>query len=712
MRPVNKHSTLLALLSLSVSCAVQSAPTAGDNWFSYGGDPGGTHYSSLRQITKENVSSLKEVWRFEAPDPGSVQTTPLIIDGTMYVTSPRQKVIALDAATGKQKWVFDSGVGTAAAIRGLSWWTDGKERRLFSAVASYIYAIDPATGKAIASFGDQGRIDLRANLRGKPADNAYHATSPAVVYKDLLILGGRVSETPPASPGDERAYDVRSGKLRWTFHTIPQAGEPGAETWPKGARHFQGGANAWAGSIVDTDRGIAFIATGSPADDFYGVTRAGDNLYANCVIALDANTGKRLWHFQATHHDLWDSDFAAPPSLLTVNSEGKRVAAVAATNKMGFVYIFDRVTGKPLFPIVETKVPASTVPGEAASLTQPIPTLPAALNKLTLSRDEVTNRTPEMRAWAQQQYDTFLGAQQPFTPLSIGKVTMVTPGWKGGVEWGGMTSDPEKGILYANVNNVFSLGSLADSSTFRRAGQGERAYRQQCMLCHGAEKQGTPPAIPSIVDVGKRLSAEEITTVIQKGRNAMPPFPALQPQNLANLVSFLTTGADAAASAAPRNAAAQAPSKYVFTGYSYFNDPEGYPAGPMPWGTLSAIDMNTGKYLWTVPFGEYTELAAKGMTDTGSGSHGGSALTATGVLFTGGSENDLKFRAYDSATGKLIWSGALPGHGIATPAVYAVNGKQYVVIASSPARGGAGAELGSAAAPRVSATSYVVFALP
>jgi quinoprotein glucose dehydrogenase len=399
---MRKWVILVVLVYLAATPAAQEASRAGANWFSYGGDPGGTRYSSLSQITKTNVSRLEEVWRFETPDGGRLQTTPLIVDGTMYVVSPRQKVIALDAATGQQKWTFDSGVSTTAASRGLTWWTDGKESRLFTASGSYIYAVDPADGSTITSFGDKGRIDLRANLRGGPDDNSYHATSPAVIYQGLLILGGRVSERTPASPGDERAYDVRTGQLKWTFHTIPAAGEPGAETWPAGARDAQGGANAWAGSIVDTQRGIVFIATGSPADDFYGVDRPGNNLYANCVIALDANTGKKLWHFQATHHDLWDSDFAAPPILLNVNKSGRRIDAVAATNKYGFIYIFDRVTGESLFPIVETKVPASTVAGEQASPTQPIPTLPAPLAKQTLTREEVTNRTPEMRAWARR----------------------------------------------------------------------------------------------------------------------------------------------------------------------------------------------------------------------------------------------------------------------------------------------------------------------
>ncbi len=706
---------VVGVLLFAMTCAAQSAPPAADNWYSYGGDPGGTHYSSLRQITKANVGRLKEVWRFETPDDGSLETTPLIVNGTMYVVTPRQKVIALDATTGKQKWIFDSGVGNNSATRGLTWWSDGKDSRVFCAMGSYIYAIHASDGTGIKDFGSNGRIDLRENLDGARPGLAYSATSPAVVYKDLLILGGRVSETTPAAPGDERAFDVRTGQLRWTFHTVPAAGEPGSETWPPNPREWMGGANAWAGSIVDTDRGIVFIATGSAGDDFYGVHRPGNNLFSNCVIALNASTGKMLWYFQATHHDLWDSDFAAPPVLLTVNSKGKRVDAVAATNKFGFLYIFDRVTGESLFPIVETKVPASTVPGEMASPTQPVPTLPKPLNKVTLGRDEVTNRTPAMRKWAQQQWDTFLGTMQPFTPLSIDRETLISPGWKGGVEWGGMSVDPEKGILFANVNNVYSLGLLTDAAAYRLAGQGEKIYRQQCQVCHGAERLGAPPAIPSLVGLSQRLSNEDVSKVIQNGRGVMPGFTGLQNAAIENLVSYLRTGKDSPNAPPQRGGGGgqnASPNQYTFTGYRYFTDPEGYNAGGYPWGTLSAVDMNTGQYLWTVPYGEHTELAEKGLTRTGAGSHGGTVLTATGVLFGGGTEYDLKFRAFDSATGKILWTGHLPGHGAATPAVYAVNGKQYVVIATSPARGGATAKPGTAAAASVTAGTYVVFALP
>jgi len=351
------------------------------------------------------------------------------------------------------------------------------------------------------------------------------------------------------------------------------------------------------------------------------------------------------------------------------------------------------------------------VPGEKASPTQPIPRLPAPLAKQTIRRDELTNRTAALHAWAQNEYDSFLGTKQHFTPLSIDRTTLITPGWEGGLEWGGMTADPDKGILYANVNNIISLGSLAEAAAFAESGQGERTYQTQCMVCHGAGRRGAPPAIPSLVDVGSRLTPEMIGDVLRNGRGRMPAFPALPAATVTNLIGFLTTGRDVLAAAAPRGP--RAATQYVFTGYRYFTDPDGYPAGPMPWGTLNAIDMNTGKYLWSVPFGQHPELAAQGLSHTGAESHGGSVLTASGVLFAGGSEHDFRLRAYDSASGRVLWEGALPGHGAATPATYAVNGRQYVVIAASPARTSVSATTAPASkADAIAASTYVVFALP
>jgi len=707
---------LVASLSLLAACtdqaeSTQGYVTAGDNWASYFGDAAGSHYSSLDQITRENVAQLEEAWRYETPDAGGLQTTPLVIDGTMFVVSPLQKVIALDAATGEQQWIFDSGIGVQAAVRSLGFWSDGTESRLFTSVASFIYALNPADGKVIADFGDNGRIDLRDNLRGDPENESYHATSPGTVYKDLYILGGRVSESTPASPGDHRAYDVRSGELRWSFHTIPLPGEPGAETWPEDARQTQGGANAWSGTTIDIERGIVFIATGSASDDFYGGDRLGDNLYANCVIALDANTGEKLWHFQAVRHDLWDSDFPAPPVLITVDHDGKRVDAVAAASKNGYIYLFDRVTGESLFPIVEEEVPPSKLPGEVAAATQPIPTIPKPLNHRSINRDQVTDRTPEMRAWAEAEYDDILGMQQHYTPLSVGKKTAVMPGWAGGAEYGGITADAEKGIIYINANNLISVAMLADTDAYQQSGEGERTYTAQCMGCHGAEMEGVPPAFPSLVAIEQRLSDEEIADVIQNGRGFMPGFPLLQPATVTNIVSYITSGEDSVTPGRLSNRTSN--TRYVFTGYNNFTDPEGFPAGPTPWGTLNAIDMNTGEYLWTVPYGEFEKLAEQGITGTGADSHGGTVLTASGILFAGGTERDRKFYAFDSANGDILWEGALPGFDRATPATYAVDGKQYVVISVNPPRVSVGHSAEETAERDNAPTAtYVVFALP
>lgn len=677
-----------------------STAGAGEDWAYYFGDSGGTKYSRLTQITRENVGELERVWSYEVPETGRTQTTPIIVDGTMYVVSAQQKVIALDAATGEEQWIFDSGVGTGAASRGLTWWTDGEQNKLFSAASTYIYAIDPSTGTAITSFGDNGRIDLRENLRGPAEDNLVNATSPAIAFEDLLITGGRTSETMPASPGDIRAYDVHTGEMRWAFHTVPKPGQPGAETWPENARETEGGANTWASPVVDQERGIVFVATGSPAGDFYGGERLGDNRFGNSVIALDARTGERLWDFQAVRHDVLDQDFPAPPVLLTVTRNGEKVDAVAAGNKMGYIFIFDRDTGEPLFDIVEQEVPASTVPGEVTSPTQPIPVLPAPTNRLTLSRDELTNRTPEMRAWAEAEFDSILGGDNPWTPLSVDQATFVVPGWRGGFEYGGITADADTGIIYGNVNNWVSLGTLVEADAYAQSGEGQRTYMAQCVGCHGAELQGSPPAFPSLVDVGQRLSGEELADIIKNGRGRMPGFPLLDDATVTNVISYITDGQDSVEPGGRMRSVSE--DKYIFTGYASFYDPEGFPAWEPPYGLLHAIDMNTGEYLWTVPYGEFEELEEQGMTGTGAESHGGLVLTATGILFAGGTEKDRYIYAYDSANGDILWKGETPGYDKSTPAVYAVDGRQYVVTSTSP-----GPNDDPDARP-----AYTVFALP
>ncbi len=687
------HSRI-APSSATSEAAPNSTPEQRD-WPVYGGDPGNQHYSPLTQINRANVKRLETAWTFDTGESGGFQTSPIIVEGVLYALTPSQKVIALDAATGKLQWKFDSGIRGTQPDRGVAYWASGKDKRVLAGVMNFVYALDASTGTPIASFGKNGRIDLREDLGHKPEAQSIALTSPGVVYKDLLIVGGREPETLPAPPGNIRAYDVRTGQLRWAFHTIPHAGEFGYETWPREAWKTSGAANNWAGMAVDFKRGIVYVPTGSAAFDFYGADRAGDDLFADCLIALNAQTGERIWHFQGVRHDLWDRDFPSPPALLTVKNAGRDVEAVAQTTKQGFVYLFDRTNGKALFPIEYRKYPASTVPGEVAADEQPLPTRPAPYARQRLTEELLTNRTPEVHEWAAAQFRKFRSEGQ-FVPFSIGKDTVVFPGFDGGAEWGGPAADPETGILYVNANEMAWTGTLAENTG---ESSGRSIYLSQCSICHRDNLAGSPPQLPSLIGVAKRLSAAEITAIIQKGKGRMPGFPNLSDDRLFALVEFVSSGESKELS---RGEPAPPEMKYRFTGYNRFLDPDGYPAIAPPWGTLSAINMNSGEYVWKIPLGEYPELAAKGMKNTGTENYGGPIATAGGLLFIGATNYDKKFRAFDKATGELLWETTLPFAGNATPATYEVNGQQYVVI-------GAG---GGKDAKSPSGGVYVAFALP
>ena len=407
------------------------------DWPAYGGTAENNHYSSLAQINRTNVKQLGLAWSFDSQEEGGLQSTPIVVEGVLYGITPTQRVFALDAATGKLLWKFDSGIKGTQPDRGLAYWAQGKDRRILVGVMNFVYALNATTGRPIASFGRHGRIDLRENLGREPATSqSVDLTSPGVVFHDLLIVGGRNPETLPSPPGNVRAFDVRTGKLRWAFHTIPRPVEFGYDTWPREAWKTAGAANNWAGMTVDARRGIVFVPTGSAVPDFYGADRVGDDLFANCLIALNAQTGERIWHFQAVRHDIWDRDFPAAPVLLTVKREGKDIDAVAQTTKQGFVYLFDRTNGAPLFPVEYHKYPASAVPGEVAAAEQPLPMLPAPYARQVLSEDLLTNRTPEVHQWAVKKFRTLVSDGQ-FVPLSVGKDTVVFPGFDGGAEWGG-----------------------------------------------------------------------------------------------------------------------------------------------------------------------------------------------------------------------------------------------------------------------------------
>jgi glucose dehydrogenase len=773
-----------------------SAPESQTGWAAYGGQPAQDHYSSLAQINRKNVKTLKVAWTFDTGEKGSIESTPVIVGRMLYTYTPSLKVVALDASTGKLMWTFDSGNHEPDASRGVSYWSDGKDSRLFAGMRNLLYALDPATGKPIESFGEGGFVDLRKGLLGDYKMQSIGLTSPGVIYKDLIIVGGRNSETHPASQGDIRAFDVRTGALRWKFHTIPRPGEKGYETWPKDAWKTAGAANNWAGMALDEKRGIVYVPTGSAVFDFYGGDRAGDDLFSDCELALDAETGKLLWYFQGVHHDIWDRDFPSPPALVTVRRDGRSVDAVAQTTKQGWMFLFDRVNGKPLFPVEERKVPQSTVPGEATSLTQPVPLAPEPFTRQVLEESTLTNRTPEAHQGALKQFHTLAGGTQ-FVPGVIDKPTIEFPGVGGGAEWGGSAVDPNSGVIYINANQVAftttlvkndpsagmgartyqsqcavchgvdragappaypSLAGLFARMTatqvaeiihqgrgrmssfpnlegvtldalleYLRTGKdagaasdaasdagpvvsteaneapndpdvvaGSRVYAAQCSSCHGAKRKGSPPAYPSLIAVGRRLNAVQATDVIRKGKASMPAFPSLKDHEVETLLRFLGVGAQSATA----DAASDMP--YNITGFTRFDDADGYPAVAPPWGTLSAIDLNTGKYLWRLPLGEYPELAAKGMKNTGTENYGGPIVTAGGLVIIGATDFDRKIRAFNSRTGELLWESTLPFAGVATPATYMVDGKQYIVIAACGAR--------DPKSPQGAA--YVAFALP
>ncbi len=671
-----------ALIVLSLcSFNTRGADPKNADWPVYLGGKERSLYSPLQQINRGNVSRLEVAWTYETGHKSEYQANNLVVDGILYTPSQTREVIALDAATGKELWKWDpakerSGKGRARQ-RGLVYWQNdaGGERRLLTGVGGYLFALDLKTGEVIRTFGENGSISLGSGLN-----------TPGVIYKDVLILGG------VGGKGAVRAYDVRTGKQRWIFHLIPRPGEVGYNTWPKDAYKTATGAMPWCGQSLDERRGIVYIATKTAEPDFYGGKRHGMNLFANCVLALNAATGKRIWHYQIVHHDLLDKDLPCPPVLLTVNQGGKKIDAVAQGSKHGRLFVFNRVTGEPLWPIEERPVPASDLRGEKAWPTQPFPTRPPPLMRQQYTEADASNISPEThqltldRIRASPNFGAF--------PAPSLNETVMFPGFDGGMEWGGGAADPD-GIYYVNINEMPWLMSMVET---RRADglplvPGERDYMIYCGPCHGLDRKGNlANQFPPLIDVAKRKTPAEIEQITRMGGGRMPGYATMPEARRAAILKYVLNENEISASrkepGVPKsNDSKNDPPSYAFGGFRRWLDNEGYPAIKPPWGTLNAVNLNTGEIKWKVILGEYAELTARGIPPTGTENYGGPVVTAGGLIFIGATADET-FRAFDKETGRILWKTKLPFGGNATPSTYMVNGRQYVVISAGGGKSG------------------------
>lgn len=691
--------SLAVLLLMLFSCTDQSR---NEDWPYYLGGPNRNHYSTLDQITADNVSQLQMAWEYRTGDFGEMQCNSLIIEGKLFTTTATNEVLCLDSRNGELQWKFAaSEKKTSLVNRGVSYWEDKDDRRIFTAYDDSLYALDYNTGHRVVEFGNIGAVSLKAGLGDETADKFVTSRTPGTVYKDLIIMPLVVSEGEGAAPGFVQAFDVRTGVIRWVFHTVPRPGEYGYDTWPEGA--YQGGriggANNWSGMSLDVENEILYVPTGSASPDFYGGDRLGQNLFANSVIALNANTGKRIWHYQMVHHDIWDRDLPAPPNLVTIQKEGVTIEALAQITKSGYVYVLDRLTGEPVFPIPERSVPASVIPGEQAWPTQPIPELPKPYSRQTITESEINpfsqDRDSLLELWRSAQKDIY-------TPLST-EPTFILPGSHGGAEWGGAAVDPE-GTLYVNSNEMAVVFSLRKET--RRTGREEEVsgldlYNRHCASCHMPDRSGIPGSeYPSLVGITDRLDRSVISTIIEKGKGRMTGFPQLTGEDKNRLIEFLKTKVSTTEDSDDFSAISSDEVQWKFNGYTRFKDSEGMPGISPPWGTLTAIDLNTGEHRWQIPLGDYTMPNGKVLKDSGTPTYGGPLVTGSGLLFIA-STTDSGFRVFDKENGKLLWKTKLPYPGFATPSTYMIDGKQYVVIVCGGTKAGA-----------VKGDAIVAFALP
>jgi quinoprotein glucose dehydrogenase len=739
--------TFIAIGALATVCLAQQDHKT---WKDYGGGPDSSHYTALDQINQSNVSQLQVAWTYPTGDRQAYLFNPIVVDDVMYVLAKNSSLVALHAATGKEIWIHANLPGLTA--RGIAYWEskDRKDRRLIFTINNYLEEIDARTGKSILTFGKRGLVNLKEGLGRDPASFArIQPDTPGRVFENLIMLGSGTGESYLAPPGDIRAFNVMTGKLVWSFHTIPHPGEFGYDTWPKDAWKYAGGTNTWGEITLDEKRGIAYFPTGSPTYDYYGADRVGVNLFANTLLALDARTGKRLWHFQAVHHDLWDYDLTAAPQLLTVKHEGKLVDVVAQSSKQGFLYVLDRVTGKPLWPIEERAVAKSEMPGEQAWPTQPFPTVPPPFARQKMTAEDVNPyilTAAERAAWKER-----IGAMRNeglFTPPGLGE-TISLPGARGGSNWGSGAVNAAKGLMYLNTQDwptIYKL-SLEDPLGKRSGDSGAKAtYESRCQVCHGvngAGNDGSGP--PELAGIGKRLSLAAFRSTVRAGKGEMPGFRDLDDGGTARLYDYLTGlhalggGEVAEAAAGPADsskvvasggapggleaqktdgaqfsplggpaypAGSQTPRVRYYTNWGLYPD-QPYIINP-PWSAVVAYDLNTGTIKWRVPFGQDAEAAAQGAHDTGAfmAEHHGMIVTSAGLIFIAAS--DGKLRALDEETGQTLWTTDLPAGSAGIPAMYESGGRQYLVVsATSGIKRGRGTAGGQALS-----RGYVAFALP
>ncbi len=683
-----KYPYVLLILSLTIfgcsSSEEKNSKKEYVTWSSYLGDPGRSHYSTLSQITKDNVKNLKVAWTYEAADWGQMQMNPLVVDSILYGVTAALRVVALNAETGKEIWQFGDSVKVwHSTSRGLSFWENENDKRILVTRGPDLFALDALTGKPIASFGENGKIDMRSGMPESAKEKFVISNTPGTIYKDIIVMPLRLSEGAGAAPGDIMAFNVVTGELAWVFHTIPHPGEEGYDTWGNNKDAYKddlvGAANNWAGMAVDEEAGIIYIPTGSAAPDFYGGNRFGSNLYSNCLLALDANTGKRLWHFQLTHHDLWDRDPPAPPNLLMVEREGKKIPAVAQVTKQGYVYVFDRMTGEPLFEIEEIPVPPSALGGEKAWPTQPIPVKPKPFARQSQDLTEA-----DISPFAENKdelLEFFMSAdKRQYAPPNL-TPNFLFPGYDGAAEWGGAAADPENGILYVNANEMaWNLQVAPEDQISEGTALGEATYQKYCVSCHQADRRGLRASgFPSLIDLKLRMESSEAASIITQGKGMMTGFPQLKKEEKEALLKFLW-GQEIKHNVVEKGIKKEEGKKgYKHTGYNKFLDNKGLPGISPPWGTMHAIDLNTGEYIWSIPFGNTPELGEEGK-GTGTENYGGPVVTENGLLFIGATR-DGYFRAFDKHTGEILWEYKLPAAAFATPAMYKVNGKQFITIA-------------------------------